>query len=72
MLPVGACFRRLDRQGQPIVDTTYARADTQQPGPSGSVRDIHNAVSLGKIDAHGGVQSRSYVFDDWLLVMPVG
>jgi hypothetical protein len=71
MLAVGACFRRLDRQGQPIMDTTYARADTQQPGPSGSVRDIHNAVSFEKIDARDGAKPRTYMFDDWLLVMPI-
>ena len=70
MLPVGACFRRLDRQGQPIMDTTYARADTQQPGPSASVCDIHNVVSFEKIDARDGAKLRTYMFDDWLLVMP--
>ena len=77
-LAVGACFYRLNRQGQPITDTFYVRADTEHPGgpyrsavTSGGVRDIYNAVSLGTIDARAGVQSRSYVFDDWLLVMPV-
>ena len=70
-LAVGACFHRLDRHGQPITDTTYARADTLQPGPSGIEHDIHNAISFEKIDAREGGKPRSYVFDDWLLVMPI-
>lgn len=70
-LAVGARFYRLNRQGQAITDTLYVRADTQQSTPSPALPDIHNAVSFGKIDAHQGGRPRSYLFDDWLLVMPV-
>jgi hypothetical protein len=71
-LAVGARFQRLNRQGQPITATTYVRADTQPPGHVHSVPDhIHNAISFGKIDARTGGQPQSYVFDDWLRVMPI-
>jgi hypothetical protein len=32
---------------------------------------IHNAITFPKIDAREGGQPRCYLFDDWLLVMPI-
>jgi hypothetical protein len=32
---------------------------------------IRNAITFLKIDARDGGQPRSYLFDDWLLVMPI-
>ncbi len=69
-LALGARFYRLSRQGTPIEDTLYVRADTVQRVSSTGPDMIHNAISLHKIDAYGRSQPSNYLFDDWMLVMP--
>jgi len=70
VLALGARFYRLSRQGTPIEDTLYVRADTVQRVSSTGPDMIHNAISLRKIDAYGRSQPSNYLFDDWMLVMP--
>jgi hypothetical protein len=66
-------FYRLNRRGQASTDTIYVRTDTVQPdGWGGRGPDmIHNAITFPKIDGREDGQPRSYLFDDWSLVMPI-